>query len=58
MWYDLKLDPWVFEIDSTTGAQIAERVVAIGRDLPAARALAAVARGLAQERMGAMVGEL
>ena len=28
---------WIFEIDDSTGAQIAERLVEIGRDLPAAR---------------------
>jgi hypothetical protein len=58
MWYDLKMNDWVFEIDDTTGAQIAERLVQIGRDLPAARAAAAKARALAQERMAAMVAAI
>lgn len=58
MWYDLKLNDWVFEIDETTGAQVAERLVQIGRDLPAARALAAKARALAHERMAAMVAAI
>ncbi len=55
MWYDLKMDDWVFEVDATTGAQIAQRLVQIGQDLPAARVLAARARALAQERMAAMI---
>jgi polysaccharide pyruvyl transferase WcaK-like protein len=58
MWYDLKMNRWVFEIDDTTGAQIAERLVQIGRDLPAARAAAANARALAHERMAAMVAAI
>ena len=58
MWYDLKMDDWVFEIDDTTGAQIAERLVQIGRDLPAARAAAAKARTYSHERMAAMIAAL
>ena len=58
MWYDLKMDDWVFEIDESTGAQIAERLVQIGRDLPAARAAAAKARALAQEKMAAMIAAI
>ena len=54
MWYDLRMNDWVFEIDDTTGAQIAARLVQIGRDLPAARADAAKARTCARERMAAM----
>jgi polysaccharide pyruvyl transferase WcaK-like protein len=55
MWYDLKMNDWVFEIDQTTGAQIAERLVQIGRDLPAARIAAVKARDYARERMAAMI---
>ena len=55
MWYDLKLNDWVFEIDQTTGAQVANRLLQIARDLPAARATAAEARALAQRRMAAMI---
>ena len=58
MWYDLKMDDWVFEVDSTTGAQIAARLVQIGHDLPAARATAAKARALAHERMAAMISAI
>ena len=58
MWYDLKMDDWVFEVDVTTGAQIAARLVQIGRDLPAARAAAAKARALSHERMAAMIAAI
>ena len=58
MWYDLKMDDWVFEIDQSTGAQIAERLVQIGNDIPAARALATKARTLAHERMAAMIAAI
>jgi hypothetical protein len=58
MWRDVGLDEWIFEIDGTTGKQIAERLVAIGRDLPAARKIAAEARALAHERMATMVAEI
>ena len=58
MWYDLKMNDWVFEIDDATGAQIAERLVQIGRDLPAARAAAAKARAYSHERMAAMIAAI
>ena len=58
MWYDHKLDDWVFEIDQSTGTQIAGRLVQIGRDLPAARATAAKARSYSHERMAAMVAAI
>jgi polysaccharide pyruvyl transferase WcaK-like protein len=58
MWYDLQMNPWVFEIDQTTGPQIAERLVQIGRDLPAARATAAKAKAYAHERMAAMIAAI
>lgn len=58
MWYDLGMEDWVFEIDASTGKQIAERVVAIGRDLPAARLSAAKARDRAGERMKAMIAAI
>ena len=58
MWRDVGLDRWIFEIDDTTGKEIAERIVEIGRDLPAARKSAAKARKLAHERMAAMVAEI
>ena len=52
------MDDWVFEIDNTTGAQIAVRIVQIGRDLPAARAAAAKARTYSHERMAAMIAAI
>jgi polysaccharide pyruvyl transferase WcaK-like protein len=55
MWRDIGLHSWIFEIDDTTGEQIAARVLEIARDLPAARATAAKARTFAQERMAAMM---
>jgi len=55
MWYDLGMDDWVFEIDNTTSAQIAERLVRVGCDLPAARTAAAKARDNARTRMDAMI---
>lgn len=58
MWYDLKMDDWVFEIDQTKGEQVAARMEAIAADLPAARAKAAAARDLAHQHMAAMVGAL
>jgi len=58
MWYDLGMEDWVFEIDASTGKQIGERVVAIGRDLPAARLAAAKARDRAGDRMEAMVAAI
>ena len=32
MYYDLKLDDWIFEIDQSTGTQIADRVMEIVRN--------------------------
>lgn len=58
MWYDMGMDDWVFEIDQTSGAQIAARLTQIGRDLPAARAAAAKARAYAHKRMAAMIAAI
>lgn len=58
MWYDLGLSDWVFEIDHTTGAQIAERLVRLGKNLPAARTTAAKARASAHNRMERMIAAL
>lgn len=58
MWYDHGMEDWVFEIDSTTGAQVAERMAQIGRDLPAAHAAAAKARDRAQEYMAKMIAAI
>jgi hypothetical protein len=58
MWRDIGLHRWIFEIDDTTGKQVAQRIVEIGRDLPAARKAAERARKLTAERMAAMVGAI
>jgi hypothetical protein len=58
MWYDIGLNDWVFEIDQTSDAQIAERLVQIGRDLPAAREIATKARTFAEGRMAAMIAAI
>lgn len=55
MWRDIGLERWLFEIDASEGRQIAERIVEIGTNLPAARQVAARARAFAAERMAAMV---
>jgi polysaccharide pyruvyl transferase WcaK-like protein len=58
MWRDVGLNDWIFEIDDSTGPQIAERVLAIGNDLPAARKAAEKARAFARERMADMVAQI
>lgn len=58
MWRDVGLERWLFEIDSSSGKEIAERVVAIGKDLPAARQTAQAARDLARQRMGEMLAAI
>ena len=58
MWRDIGLTDWIFEIDESTGEQIGQRVVAVGRDLSAARETAAKARRFAHERMAAMIGAI
>lgn len=58
MWRDVGLDNWLFEIDDSTGKQIADRVVEIGQDLPAARKTAEKARTQAHDKMAAMVAAI
>lgn len=58
MWYDLKMNDWVFEVDQTSGAQIADRLVQIGHDLQAARESASKARATAQGYMAAMINAI
>ncbi len=58
MWYDLGMSDWVFEIDDTSGSQIAGRIVEIGRDLVKARQKANQAKLLAHEKMAAMVAAI
>jgi polysaccharide pyruvyl transferase WcaK-like protein len=49
MWRDIGLADWLFEIEASTGAQMAERALAIARNRPAARATAARALAVARE---------
>ncbi len=58
MWLDVGLDRWLFEIDGDVGNDIAQRLVEIGRDLPAARAVAAGAKRRAAESMATMIAAL
>jgi hypothetical protein len=58
MWRDVGLKSWLFEIDETTGTQVAERVLEIGRDLPAARKTAKQAREFAHEKMKTMINAI
>jgi polysaccharide pyruvyl transferase WcaK-like protein len=55
MWRDIGLKQWIFEIDGTTGPQIARRLLQIAADLPAARKQAARARAFTEQRMAAMI---
>lgn len=58
MWYDLAMTDWVFEVDDSTGAEIAARLVEIGRRPAAARALAMKARALSRKRMADMIAAI
>lgn len=58
MWRDVGLKDWIFEIDDTTGKQVADRLVEIGKDLPSARKTAEKAREFAQEKMAAMIAAI
>lgn len=58
MWRDIGLNPWIFEIDASSGKQIADRLVELGKDLPAARKTTEKARDFARERMAAMIAEI
>ena len=58
MWRDVGLEDWIFEIDASTGNDLAARLLEIGRDLPSARKATDKARLFARERMAAMVSEI
>jgi polysaccharide pyruvyl transferase WcaK-like protein len=58
MWRDVGLNSWIFEIEETSGAQIAACLLEIARDAKAARRRAVKARGYAQERMRAMIAAI
>lgn len=55
MWRDIGLQDWIYEVDASTGDQIAARVVELGRHLDTARQRAAAARAYAVEKMREMV---
>ena len=58
MWRDIGLNNWIFEIDQTTGEQIAQRLLEIGRDLTAARTVAAKSLQFAKQKMQDMLAAL
>jgi polysaccharide pyruvyl transferase WcaK-like protein len=58
MWRDIGLSEWTFEIDDSTGDQIAQRLVEIGSDLPTARQKAQRSLEVAQQKMSAMMHTL
>jgi len=58
MWRDIGLDSWIFEIDDSTGKEIAARLIEIGQDMQAARKTTDKARRFAHERMAAMISEI
>lgn len=50
MWRDVGLSDWIFEIDSTTGQQITDRLMVVHENYPAALQKLAVARSFVNER--------
>jgi polysaccharide pyruvyl transferase WcaK-like protein len=58
MWRDVGLKEWIFEIDEATGKEIATRVVAIGKNLEAARKTAVRARETARTKMAEMMAAI
>ncbi|WP_323200765.1 polysaccharide pyruvyl transferase family protein [Nostoc sp. UHCC 0251] len=58
MWRDIGLENWLFEIDDSTGQEIATRVVEIGQNLPRACQMAKNAREVARRRMAEMVAAI
>jgi len=58
MWRDVGLGDWLFEIDSSSGEQIAERLLSIHRDGEGTRATTARAATFAEVRCRAMMHAL
>lgn len=58
MWRDVGLGDWLFEIDSTTGESIAERLLALHADPPGTQAAVAKARDVTSARFAAMMGAI
>jgi len=58
MWRDVGLSDWIFEIDQSSGEQIAECMTTSGKNLPAARVYAIAARDTARAAMAAMIANI
>ncbi|MDX2035281.1 MAG: polysaccharide pyruvyl transferase family protein [Isosphaeraceae bacterium] len=58
MWRDIGLKDWIFEIDAAEGPAIADRLLQVGRDLPAARETTRKARDFASQRMAEMIAAI
>jgi hypothetical protein len=58
MWSDVGLGDWLFDVEASSGAQIASRLLEIAKDPDAARAAAARARAFAAERGARMLQAL
>ena len=58
MWRDIQLDSWIFEMDDSTGDQIAKTLLSIANDLPVARATAAKARDFTALKMAEMIAAI
>ncbi|MBC7919542.1 MAG: polysaccharide pyruvyl transferase family protein [Ferruginibacter sp.] len=54
MWRDVGLSDWIFEIDTTTGPQITDRLMAVHENYPAALKKLATARSFVNERQREM----
>lgn len=58
MWRDVGLNDWIFEVDTTTGRQIADRLLEVHEHYPAALQKLAVARAFVQQRQQEMANEV
>jgi hypothetical protein len=62
MYYDLKLDDWVFEIEETSGEEIANRLMEVCQNHPAAlekvKALSQRVKAIYDDNMGKIKGML
>jgi polysaccharide pyruvyl transferase WcaK-like protein len=58
MWRDVGLSDWIFEVDSTRGEQITERLMAVHTDYPAALKKLAIARAFVKKRQQEMAREV
>lgn len=58
MWRDIGLERWIFEIDDSTGAEIAARTLEVARGLDQARDTAKKALETAKKHMKTMIGAI